>query len=178
MLKDLVKKYSTLHIAGREYQVRYSLNALLCLEMTYKPLAEILQTDWQNWSIEDILQLCHAAMCDRACNKKAVINRKFQIVKPTLDELGTMIDVQDFAMLKLEIITAIADSMPDTQPTEEQSARAADESHQRAIFVDILGRPESEFWESTNREINQRINAYLEAKGLKDTPTQIQMFDE
>ena len=80
MLKDLIPQYSTIHIADREYHVRYSLNALLCLEMTYKPLSEILQTEWQEWSIEDVLQLSHAAMCGRPCNRKAVNARNFHAV--------------------------------------------------------------------------------------------------
>lgn len=63
MLKDLIKGYSTIHIAGREYRARYSLNALLCLEMTYKPLDEILATPYPRWTLDDVIQLAHAAMC-------------------------------------------------------------------------------------------------------------------
>ena len=178
MLKDLIKNYSTIHFAGREYHVRYSLNALLCLEMTYKPLSDILQTEWQNWSIEDILQLCHAGMCDRSCNKKSVNARNFQAVKPTLAELGELIGMKQLPSLRLEIISAIINSMPESSPDEKPSDKSANEGHQRAVYVDIMGRPEHEYWNSTNREITDRINYYLEAKGLKDTPTQVQTFDE
>lgn len=178
MLKDLIKNYSTIHIANREYHVRYSLNALLCLEMTYKPLSDILQTEWQNWSIEDVLQLCHAAMCDRPCNKKSVNARNFQAVKPTLAELGELIGMKELPSLRLEIISAIINSMPESSPDENPSEKSANEGHQRAVYVDIMGRPEQEYWNSTNREITDRINYYLEAKGLKDTPTQVQTFDE
>ena len=178
MLKDLIKNYSTIHFAGREYHVRYSLNALLCLEMTYKPLSDILQTEWQNWSIEDILQLCHAGMCDRLCNKKYVNARNFQAVKPTLAELGEIITMKELPSLRLEIISAIINSMPESSPDEKPSDKSANEGHQRAVYVDIMGRPEGEYWSSTNREITDRINYYLEAKGLKDTPTQVQTFDE
>ena len=179
MLKDLIKNYSTIHFAGREYHVRYSLNALLCLEMTYKPLSDILQTEWQNWSIEDVLQLAHASMCDRSCNKKAVNARNFQAVKPTLSELGELIGMKELPSLRLEIISAIINSMPESDGTKsENSGKSANEGHQRAVYVDIMGRPEHEYWNSTNREITDRINYYLEAKGLKDTPTQVQTFDE
>lgn len=178
MLKDLIKNYSTIHIANREYHVRYSLNALLCLEMTYKPLSEILQTEWQEWSIEDVLQLCHSAMCDRSCNKKYVNARNFHAVKPTLAELGELITMKELPSLRLEIISAIINSMPESSPDEKPSEKSANEGHQRAVYVDIMGRPEGEYWSSTNREITDRINYYLEAKGLKDTPTQVQTFDE
>lgn len=178
MLKDLIKTYSTIHFAGREYHVRYSLNALLCLEMTYKPLSDILQTEWQEWSIEDVLQLCHAAMCDMPWNKKAVNARNFQAVKPTLSELGELITMKELPSLRLEIISAIINSMPESSPDEKPSEKSANEGHQRAVYVDIMGRPEGEYWSSTNREITDRINYYLEAKGLKDTPTQVQTFDE
>ena len=178
MLKDLIKNYSILHIGNREYHVRYSLNALLCLEMTYKPLSDILQTEWQNWSIEDILQLCHAGMCDRSCNKKSVNARNFQAVKPTLAELGELIGMKQLPSLRLEIISAIINSMPESSPDEKPSDKSANEGHQRAVYVDIMGRPEQEYWNSTNKEITSRINYYLEAKGLKDTPTQVQTFDD
>lgn len=178
MLKDLIPQYSTIHIADREYHVRYSLNALLCLEMTYKPLSEILQTEWQNWNIEDVLQLCHAAMCGRPCNRKAVNARNFHAVKPTLAELGEIISMEELPKLRLEIISAIINSMPESSPDDKPSDKSANEGHQRAVYVDIIGRPEHEYWNSTNREITNRINCYLEAKGLKDTPTQVQAFDE
>ena len=40
----------------------------------------------------------------------------------------------------------------------------------RAMYCDILGRSDDEFWRSNQREIGERINFYLETKGLKDTP--------
>ena len=158
--------------------MRYSLNCLLCLELTYKPLSEILQTEWQEWSIEDVLQLCHAAMCDMPWNRKAVNARNFHAVKPTLAELGELITMKELPSLRLEIISAIINSMPESSPDEKPSEKSANEGHQRAVYVDIMGRPEQEYWNSTNKEITSRINFYLEAKGLKDTPTQVQAFDE
>lgn len=158
--------------------MRYSLNCLLCLELTYKPLSEILQTEWQEWSIEDVLQLCHAAMCDMPWNRKAVNARNFHAVKPTLAGLGELITMKELPSLRLEIISAIINSMPESSPDEKPSEKSANEGHQRAVYVDIMGRPEQEYWNSTNKEITSRINFYLEAKGLKDTPTQVQAFDE
>lgn len=178
MLRDLIKQYNILHIGNREYYVRYSLNALLCLEMTYKPLSEILKTDWQNWNIEDILQLCHAGMCDRSCNKKAVNARNFQAVKPTLAELGALIDVSQLEMLKFELITAISDSMPKSQSNDRQEENPLAELQLRAFYCDIMGRSESELFSSTYKEINNRTENYLIAKGLKKPPAIVQMLDD
>ena len=178
MLKDLVKQYSTLHIADREYHVRFSLNALLCLEMTYKPLAEILKTDWQNWGIEDVLQLCHAAMCDRPCNQKSVITRNFVAVRPTLDTLGKLIDVQQLPLLKMELITAIADSMPKSHGNDNQEENPLAELQLRAFYCDIMGHSEKDFFNSTYKEINDRTENYLIAKGLKKPPQVVQMLDD
>ena len=178
MLRDLVKQYNILHIGNREYRVRFSLNALLCLELTYKPLSEILKTDWQNWSIEDILQLCHAGMCDRSCNKKAVNARNFQTVKPTLAELGALIDVSQLERLKFELITAISDSMPKSQSNDKQEENPLAELQLRAFYCDIMGRSENELFSSTYKEINDRTENYLIAKGLKKPPAIVQMLDD
>lgn len=177
MLKDLIKNYNILHIGDREYRIRFSLNALLCLEMTYKPLAEILKTDYKQWSINDVLNLCHAAMCDRSCNKKAVNSRNFQRVKPTLQELGEIITIPDLPQLKLELITAIADSMPNVQTTQKQPENPLAELQLRAFYCDIMGRPESELFSSTYKEISDRTDNYLIAKGLKKPPQIIQLDD-
>ena len=177
MLKDLIKNYNILHIANREYRIRFSLNCLLCLEVTYKPLSEIIQTDWQNWQIEDILQLCHAAMCDMPWNKKAVNSRNFHLVKPTLAELGSLIDVSSLPMLKLELITAIADSMPQAPVNSKQPENPLAELQLRAFYCDIMGRPENELFSSTYKEINDRTENYLVAKGLKKPPQIIQLDD-
>lgn len=178
MLRDLVKQYNILHIGNREYHVRYSLNALLCLELTYKPLSEILKTNWHDWSIEDILQLCHAGMCDRSCNKKAVNARIFTAVKPTLAELGGLIDISQLEMLKLELITAISDSMPKSNGNEKQEENPLAELQLRAFYCDIMGRSENELFSSTYKEINDRTENYLIAKGLKKPPAIVQMLDD
>lgn len=178
MLKNLIKNDSVIHIAKREYRVRYSLNALLCLEMTYKPLNEILQTQYSDWSIEDVLQLLRAAMCDLPQNFKAVNQRRFDRIKPSLSELGEKIQPADLPMLKFEIIQAVISSMPDTEQKHETPSKAMNEGHLRAVYVDEMKRPESEFWRSNHKEITERINYYLEAKGLKETAELVQEFED
>ncbi len=181
MLKDLIKQYSIIHIAGEAYKVRFSLNAMLCLEMTYKPLSEILTGNFLNWTIEDVLQLTHAAMCSLPKNFKAVNRRDFENVRPTFAELGEIIQPEDLPLLKTELIAAIADSLPENRNAEyepEAVPHALNEGHQRAMFVDIIGRPEREYWSSTNKEIAERIDFYLEAKGDKEAPVIVQRYGE
>lgn len=158
--------------------MRFSLNCLLCLEVIYKPLAEILKTDWHKWSIEDVLQLCHAAMCDMPWNRKAVNARNFHAVKPTLAELGELIDVSQLSRLKWELITAIADSMPKSNGNDKQPENPLAELQLRAFYCDIMGRPERELFNSTYKEINNRTESYLVAKGLKKPPQIVQMLDD
>ena len=181
MLKDLVRQYSTIHVAGREYRVRYSLNAMLCLEITYKPLDELLKTHFIKWTIEDVIQLVHAAMCCLPKNFKAVNRRDFDNVRPTVAELGELISMEDLPLLKLELINAIVDSMPQNG-SKEYDPNAVDhamsEGHQRAMYVDVMHRPEREYWSSTNKEIAERIDFYLEASGQKEAPVKVRRYGE
>ena len=139
-LRAIDKQYSVLHIAGREYRVRYSLNALLCLEVMYKPLSDILKTAWMDWSAEDVLQLVRAAFCSCPWNRKAVSRRDFDAVTPSLMELGELIQMQDLPALRVELIAAILDAMPKPSGNEQPPAKAFHEGHQRALFCDIMGR--------------------------------------
>lgn len=177
-LREIDKSYSVLHIAGREYRVRYSLNALLCLEVMYKPLSDILKTAWMEWSAEDVLQLVRAAFCSCSWNRKAVSRRDFDAVAPSLMELGELIQVQDLSALRVELIAAILDAMPKPSGNEQPPTKAFHEGHQRALFCDIMGRSEREYWNSTNREIADKIGCYLEVKGEKEAPTLVRRYGE
>ena len=177
-LKAIDKQYSVLHIAGREYRVRYSLNALLCLEIMYKPLSDILKTAWVDWTAEDVLQLIRAALCSCPWNWKAVSRRDFDAVSPTLSELGELIQMQDLPALRVELIAAILDAMPKPSGNEKNPTKAFHEGHQRALFCDIMGRSEREYWSSTNREIADKIDCYLEVKGEKEAPTLVRRYGE
>lgn len=180
MLKDLVRQYSIIHIAGREYRVRFSLNALLCLEMTYRPIGEILGREYLLWSMEDVIQLTHAAMCSLPKNFKAVNRRDFENVQPTVARLGELIGLNDLPLLKAELIAAIIEAFPEANKEYDPETvnRAINEGHQRALYVDVMGRPEGEYWSSTNKEISRRIDYYLEAKGEKEAPVIVKRYGE
>lgn len=176
MYKDLIQESGVLHIQGREYRIRYSLNALLYLELRHRPLSEILQTDLRQWTIEDILMLTHAAMCSLPENGPAVRARDFDSVVPSLEELGELIRPADLPLLKLELMAAILKALPDPQPDSHETGAAFHEGHQRALYVDVMHRPEEEFWSSTLREITRREDAFMEVKGYKEPPMQVKRY--
>ena len=177
MLSDLEKFESTIHIAGREYRIRYSLNCLLCLEKTYRPIEEILKTDFYKWDKETVIQLVHAAMCDMPWNRKAVNRRDFEHVRPDPFELGGKIRTEDLPALREELADAIIAALPQEQG-EKKGGASADEGHLRALVVDVIGMSEKEFWDSSYRDLEYRTNKYLEAKGMKEMPVEIQMYDK
>ena len=55
---------------------------------------------------------------------------------------------------------------------------ALHEGHQRAMYVDVMHRPEWEWWSSTNKEITERIDCYLEASGQKEAPVKVRRYGE
>lgn len=177
--KDIDRQFSIIHIAGREYRVRFSLNALRCLE-DYKPLGTILETKYNEWSIDDVLHLVHAGMCSRRANAKAVNRRDFDHVRPTVQELGEIVDVQDLPLLRMEIMEAILKSLPDPTPEADKSkpVKAMHEGHERAVYVDVMRRPEREYWNSTKREIAERMDCYFEVNGMKESADLVQEFDD
>ena len=177
-LKNLDKSYSVIHIAGREYRVRYSLNALLCLECTYKPIEEILKTPAEKWDIECILQLVRAGLCDLPRNKKAIIRRDWDNINPTIDELGRNIEVQDFMVLRNEIIDALTNSFPEPVIGEKGGNGEINYANMRSMYCDIMHHSDADFWTSNLKEIQERTDSYMEVKGLKEPVQQMQMYEE
>ena len=177
--KDIDRQFGIVHVAGREYKVRYSLNAMRCLE-DYKPLGTILETKFSDWSIDDVLHLIQAGCCYRTCNKKAVNRRDFEHVRPTVHELGESITPADLPLLRMELMEAILKSLPDPKPDapSETPRKALHEGHERAMYVDVMHRPEAEYWDSTKREIVERMDCYLEVNGMKEPAELVQEFED
>ena len=48
----------------------------------------------------------------------------------------------------------------------------------RALYCDVMRRPEPEFWLSNLREVKERTDAYLEVKGLKEPVQTMQMYED
>ena len=181
MLSELLQKSSIIHIAGREYQVRYSLNALLCLEMTFKPFTDVLAVDCKDWNIDTVLHLLRAAMCDLPENKPAVLLRDWDNIKPDLDDLGKIVRVQDLPRLRLEIAHAILESLPDNSGSANNNSSdhsAVDIGHFKALCVRIVGIPEPQFMDNSYYDNMKEADHFLEVKGLKEIPVQIQKYDK
>lgn len=180
MISRLMKKASIVHIAGKEFKIRFSLNALLYLEVEYKTMKDILAVEYSKWSISDCLQLLRAGFCDLPENREAVSDRDFSAVRPSLAELGAAIDINDLITLRQELMLAVSDAFSPAKPSitnDNEHRYYTGYGHLRAFYVDILGRPEEEFWSSTKKEIDERIDWYLETKGEKEKPVIVQRYD-
>lgn len=182
MLKDLLPKTVTVQTTQREYEVRYSLNALLCLEMTYKPVEELLKkadTGGVYWSDDETLRVLQAGLCHKPENDRAVSDRRFDLLSPSLAQLGEAVLPDDIPLLRIKLATAVLSAYPDIRG---EPSGAADNPHKerdlRTMYVDIMHRPEEEMWQSTYDEIVERSESWLEAKGLKERPVVIQEFDD
>lgn len=179
MLGELTKRYRTIHTGGRERRVRCSLNSMLYLEEKYIPLNEIISSDPQKWGIMTCIELVRAMSCHRRKNRKAVRDRKWNDIRPGAQRLGEEISPEELPQLRAELLDAIFDALPEPGEKAKSNDHAAfDEGHLRAVYVDEAGRPEKEFWDSTLREIDYRLDRYLEAKGIKERPVEVVMMDK
>ena len=178
MLASLVPQYSIIHIAGKKYRIRYTLNTLLYLEQCYKPIYQLIE-NLDAWNINDTLHLAAAAMCSLPWNKKAVIQQDWENIKPNIFELGETIESRDLRTLNAEIMHAISQSFPPPIVGKKTSGQKdIDGLRLRAVYVDSMGRPLKELLDSTLGEVTQRIEAYNEANGYKEPMVHVQEFDD
>lgn len=178
-LRKMIRKTYPIHVNGREYRVAFDYNALACLESEYKPLYEIISKPADKWTMEDIAQLMRAAFCSLARNRVPVTRREFSKVRPDIWEIGQTLLFEDLATAKDELTAAILGSFPESgEEPKDDGGKAYDEGNLRAVYVDIMGRPEAEFWSSTPAEVAYRINKYAESKGLKDPPIKFKKYDD
>ena len=179
MLKELLPGCVTVHTTLRDYRVRYSLNSFLYLELMHKPVDELLKKGCMNWNIDDVLHILRAGLCHLPENNRAVSDRRFDQLSPSLAELGEAVLPGDLPLLRYELANAVLEAYPKIQG---EPSGGGDNPHKerdlRTMYVDIMHRPEEEMWQSTYREIIDRSESWLEAKGLKERPVQIQEFDD
>lgn len=182
MLREIDRQLHIIHIAGEEYRVRFCLNALLCLEELYRPVEDM--SDPREWTREDILQFARAAMCSLPANYPAVNRRDFLAVMPDIAELEKSVLDRDLISLAAELAKALAQAFPSSGAAPEAANPPAGKryysciGHTKAIFCDEMGNSDAEWWRSTYREIDDRINYYMEAKGLKERPVIVREFDD
>lgn len=161
MLTDLLKTFTLVFLGGEEYKLRYSINSELCLEMTYKPLRDILSTPFPQWTDEDILQLLRAGFCDLPENRGAVNHRQWDGVQPDLQTLGTLLRPEDRTAVVLSILEAVAASFPekkDDAPSSDSDDQ--DEGDLYAYCRYKLGMSDEEFFGYSEKELAYRIERY------------------
>ena len=180
MLKDMLNHKDKLSIGGKEYKVCFSLNSMLFLELCGLSFSFILSIPYEKWDIDTVLLLVKACLCSLPQNADAVERRDFDAVSPTLFELGQTVRADELPELRKQLFHIIENAFPppDEQQTERKTAEATDEGHMRAIYCDVMHRPDAEFWSNTYRTNLYRINHYLEAKGMKEKPVEIQKYDK
>lgn len=161
MLKDLIKTFTPVFLGGEEYKMRYSINSELCLEMTYKPLRDILSTPFPQWTDEDILQLLRAGFCDLSRNRTAVNRRHWDGVQPDLHTLGIILRPEDKTAAALSILEAVAASFPEAKDEAPEDAPAdQDEGDLYAFCRYKMGMSDEEFFSYTEKELAYRIERY------------------
>lgn len=180
MLRELLNENGKLTLDKEEFCVRFNLNAMLYLEVHGLPLDFIMSIPPEKWDIDTVQHLVRACMCSHPKNKNAVNRRRFDEIVPDLYSLGQIITVRDLPKLREELVKLITDAFPPPEsiPKDKKTAEATDEGHMRAIYCDIMHRPDEEFWDNTIKTNLFRINHYLEAKGLKEKPVEIQYIDK
>lgn len=169
---------STINIGGREYRVRFSLNALLCLERQYRPLSEILRADADKWDWETVIQLAYAAMADMPWNRKAVSRRSFDRLRPSAEDINRELEPQDLNRLRYELAAAVNNSLPPINEGSSDDGTATDEGHYYVLARYIVGMSEAEYWQSNYRRIDYITTRYLEAKGYKSPAIKVQQYDD
>ena len=169
---------SAINIGGREYRVRFSLNALLCLERQYRPLSEILRADADKWDWETVIQLAYAAMADMPWNRKAVSRRSFDRLRPSAEDINRELEPQDLNRLRAELAAAVNNSLPPISEGNSDDGTATDEGHYYVLAKYIVGMSEAEYWQSNLRRLDYIITRYLEAKGYKSPAIKVQQYDD
>ena len=167
-----------LNLGGQEKRVRFSLNALLCLEMTFRPLGEILETPAEQWDMQTVCQLVRAACCSLPENHAAVAHWDFDAVQPDLADIGEMITPDCLPRLRRELAEAILSALPPPSPEAEDSGAAMNEGHLLALCVDVMGIPQTELQAMTHREIRSRVEHWEEIKGLKKPAVRVKEYED
>jgi len=117
LLKDLDEKRIPIELGENKLYLRYNLNSRRYLEEAIPDLNGFLQKDSRGWNPDEIMQLLRAGLMD--CffeeNEKAIENRDFDSVVPSLAELGRYIDQAELSEISLKIIRAFIASLPSPQ---------------------------------------------------------------
>lgn len=186
MLSDLIPLKIPIAIGNKNFYLRYSLLSELYLEQQKLSRSEITDRDLFSLSNEEITHLLRAGLLDfyRKENKQFVEEFEFDRMKPSFEEVFTLIDFENKEILMLQIIQAIIKSLPippvggTSESASSPSKKGIDYAWFRCLFVDILHQSDMNFWNSTLREIFDRYDMYATAKGYKEKVEEVQQYDD
>ena len=184
-LKDLIPLKIPITISNQNFHLRYSLLSELYLEQQELSRNEITDRNLFSLSDNEITHLLRAGLFDfyHKENKRFIEGFEFDSMKPSFEEVFALIDFENKEILILQLIQAIIKSLPvppvggTSESTSNSNKKGIDYAWFRCLYVDILHRPDMDFWNSTLREIFDRYDMYATAKGYKEKVEEVEQYD-
>lgn len=163
MLMDLVPIYYTLPFGSARIRLRYTLASFLLLEergLTYK----IIFGDTVNSAV--LRDFFVAGLADKLDDNR----------------IDKIIDIMGSNLLQ-HIQQAVLSALPQADPLslELPSPPSDDDVDYKkliTLFVDVMQRPQEEFWNSTLGEIIDRWQSYSICMGYSKPPKRMQLYDD
>lgn len=164
MLMDIVPKYYTLPFGSAKIKLRYNLASFLFLErrgLTYKAIFnDVVNND-----------VIHTFLCAGLVDKIDDV-RIDKIIYIMGDKIVG--HIQQAVLLSLPKDDPLSIELP-SPPSKEEDV---DYRKLYTLFVDIMQRPDSEFWDSTLCEIIDRWQSYSICKGYSKPPKRMKLYDD
>lgn len=104
-LSNIKAKKAYLELGGKQYELKYDLNAFAEIEEEYGSITELLEK-MENGSAKAIRAMVWAGLL---CNEDA----------PTEKEVGTLINMNDMQKIADAIQVALVNSLPENDGTEK-----------------------------------------------------------
>lgn len=126
-LKELEPLKVNIEFGGEKMYLRYNLNARRYLE-EYIDYDNLMKKGTEDWTTEEIIHLLRAGLIDYyyAENEKALDNRDFSALKPSMSFIGRYLTEEGLIALTSQILDAIIKSMPVSSGDTENFIQAAE----------------------------------------------------
>ena len=165
MLMELIPKYYTLPFGAAKIRLRYTLASFLNLEkrgLTYK----VIFGDTVNSAV--LRDFLIAGLMDKIDDTR---------IDKIIDIMGSnlLTHIQQAVLLALPQSDPLSIELPSAP---SQDGDDVDYKKLYTLFVDIMQRPDSEFWQSTLGEIIDRWQSYSICKGFSKPPKRMKLYDD
>ncbi|MGN0689265.1 MAG: hypothetical protein ACI4KH_02460 [Oscillospiraceae bacterium] len=126
-LKELEPLKVDIVFGGERMYLRYNLNARRYLE-EFLDYNSLMDKAPEEWSTEEIIHLLRAGLIDYFYdeNEKALENRDFKDLKPSMAFVGRHLTEESLIALTSQILEAIIESMPVSSGGGENFIQAAE----------------------------------------------------